>query len=76
MPTAMGACATYPDLMILDFSTGDDDFEVDQSEIDIGASVKKGNTVLLDAANKVLKEMNVDQFNDLMNQAIAIQPTI
>ena len=76
MPTAMGACAAYEGLKILDFTGTDDDFEVDQSEIDIGASVKKGNTVLLEAANKILKEMNADQFNDLMNQAIAIQPTI
>ena len=76
MPTAMGACAAYEGLKILDFSNTDDDFEVDQSEIDIGASVKKGNTVLLNAANDVLKGMNVDQFNDLMNQAISIQPAI
>ena len=76
MPTAMGACAAYEGLKILDFSGTDDDFEVDQSEIDIGASVKKGNTVLLEAANKVLKAMNADQFNDLMNQAIAIQPAV
>ena len=76
MPTAMGACAAYEGLKILDFSGTDDDFEVDQSEIDIGASVKKGNTVLLSAANDVLKAMTVDQFNDLMNQAISIQPAI
>ena len=76
MPTAMGACAAYEGLKILDFSGTDDDFEVDQSEIDIGASVKKGNTVLLNAANDVLKAMTVDQFNDLMNQAISIQPAI
>ena len=76
MPTAMGACAAYEGLKILDFSGTDDDFEVDQSEIDIGASVKKGNTVLLEAANKVLKAMHADQFNNLMNQAIAIQPAV
>ena len=76
MPTAMGACAAYEGLKILDFSGTDDDFEVEQSEIDIGASVKKGNTVLLNAANDVLKAMTVDQFNDLMNQAISIQPAI
>ena len=76
MPTAMGACAAYEGLKILDFTGTDDDFEVDQSEIDIGASVKKGNTTLLNAANDVLKTMNADQFNDLMNQAIEIQPAV
>ncbi len=76
MPTAMGACSTYDDLMILDFSNSDDNFEVDQSEIDIGLSVKKGNTTLLDAANAVLKTMNADDFSNMMNDAIAVQPKI
>ena len=76
MPTAMGACAAYEGLKILDFSGSDDNFQVDQSEIDIGASVKKGNTTLLDAANEVLSAMTVDDFNNLMNDAIAIQPVI
>ena len=76
MPTAMGACAAYEGLKILDFTGSDDNFEVDQSEIDIGASVRKGNDVLLKAANDVLSTMNVDDFNNLMNEAIAIQPVI
>ena len=76
MPTAMGACATYDNLFILDFSQTDDDFEVDQGEINIGISVLKGNTTLLDAMNKVLGEMNVDMFNAIMNDAIAVQPEI
>ena len=76
MPTAMGACATYDNLVILDFTNTDDDFEVDQGEINIGISVLKGNTTLLDAMNKVLGEMNVDMFNAIMNDAIAVQPEI
>ena len=76
MPTAMGACAAYEGLKILDFTDTDDNFEVDQSVIDIGASVKKGNTTLLNAANDVLSTMTVDDFNNLMNDAIAIQPAI
>ena len=76
MPTAMGACATYDNLFILDFSQTDDDFEVDQGEINIGISVLKGNTFLLDAMNKVLGGMNVDNFNAIMNDAIAVQPEI
>ena len=76
MPTAMGACATYDNLYILDFSQTDDDFEVDQGEINIGISVLKGNTFLLDAMNKVLGEMDVDDFNAIMNDAIDVQPEI
>ena len=75
MPTAMGACATYDNLVILTFADGDD-FEVDQGEINIGISVLKGNTFLLDAMNKVLGEMNEDVFNSIMNDAISVQPAI
>jgi len=75
MPTAMGACATYDNLVILNF-TEDDDFEVDQGEINIGISVLKGNTFLLDAMNKVLGEMNEDMFNTIMDEAISVQPEI
>lgn len=76
MPTAMGACATYSDLTILDFSGTDDDFDVDEGEINIGISVAKGNSYLKDAMNKVLSEMTVDDFNDIMDSAIAVQPEI
>ena len=75
-PTAMGACRTYPDLKILDFAGSGDDFDVPQEEIDIGVSVKKGNTELADAAATVLAPLNADIFNAIMDQAIAIQPTV
>lgn len=76
MPTAMGACATYNDLVILDFAGTDDDFQVSDEEINIGLSVRKGNTTLLDAANTVLSTMTTEDFNTLMNEAIAVQPEI
>lgn len=76
MPTAMGACATYPDLTILDFSGTEDDFQVDEGEINIGISVVKGNSQLKDAIDTVLAPLNADIFNALMNQAISVQPTI
>ena len=76
MPTAMGACATYDNLTILDFTNTDDDFEVDQGEINIGISVVKGNSYLLDAMNAVLAEMTVEDFNNTMNEAISVQPEI
>ena len=76
MPTAMGACATYDNLVILDFSGSEDNFQVDEGEINIGISVLKGNTFLLDAMNAVLGEMTVEDFNNTMNDAIAVQPVI
>ncbi len=74
MPTAQAAVIAYPDMKILDFAGTDGDFEVSESEINIGISVQKGNTELLDAINKVVKAMNADDFNALMEEAIKIQP--
>lgn len=76
LPTAMGACATYPDLVILDFTGSEDNFSVSEEEINIGLSVRKGNTTLLDAANQVLADMTEEDFNTLMNEAISVQPEI
>ena len=74
--TAMGACATYPDLTILDFSGTQDNFQVDDGEINIGISVRKGNTVLKDAIDSVLSTMTEDDFNQLMDEAIRVQPEV
>lgn len=76
MPTAMGACSTYPDLTILDFSGSEDDFQVDEGEINIGISVAKGNTALKDAMDGVLSGMTADDFNAVMDEAISVQPSI
>ena len=76
MPTAMGACATYDNLVILDFSGSEDNFKVDAGEINIGISVVKGNTSLLDAMNAVLSEMTVEDMNRIMKDAIAVLPAI
>ena len=74
MPTAQGAVSVYPDMVILDFAGSGDDFAVEDSDVNIGISVMKGNTVLKDALNSVLSAMTADDFNALMAQAIAIQP--
>ena len=74
MPTAMGAVAAYPDMKILDFTDSDDNFAADEGDINIGVSVMKGNTVLKDAIDSVLSTMTVDDFNAMMDEAIAIQP--
>ena len=46
------------------------------SHINIGMSVQKGNTVLLEAMNDVLSTMTEDDFTELMNQAVSVQPEI
>ena len=78
MPTAQGAVVAYPDMKILDFSGTDGDFQFTDEEraenVNIGISVKKGNTALVDAINSVLSGMTADDFNALMAQAIEIQP--
>ena len=74
MPTAQAALMVYPDMTLLDFSTGDDDFAVSEEEINIGISVRKGNTELLDAMNSVLSTLTVDDFNRMMDEAIQVQP--
>lgn len=78
MPTAQGAVAAYPDLKILDFSDTEGDFTFTEQEraenVNIGISVKKGNTALVEAINKALEGMTADDFNEIMAQAIAVQP--
>ena len=74
MPTAQGAVAAYPDMVILDFSGSEDNFAADDGDINIGVSVFKGNTALLDAINAVLDPMTADDFNAMMADAIAVQP--
>ncbi len=74
MPTAQGALVAYPDMMILDFAGSEDDFEVSDEDVNIGISVRKGNTVLKDALDAVLGKMTAEDFNKLMADAIAVQP--
>ena len=81
MPTAQGAVSKNPDLKILNFSGTDGDFQFATEEeraenVNIGISVRKGDTELLDAMNEVLSGMTEDDFNALMDEAISIQPEI
>ena len=74
MPTALAACVAYPDFELLDFSGTDGDFEVSDEEINIGISIQKGNTELLDQVNSVLDDMTEDDYAEMMDEAISIQP--
>ena len=73
-PTAKAAVIAYPDLVMLDFSASGDDFQVSEEEINIGISLQKGNTELKDAINSVLEQMTVEDFADMMDEAISVQP--
>lgn len=72
MPTAMAACVAYPDLQIV-FEDGKA-FEVSDEDVNIGISVKKGNTELVDKINSVLDTLTTDDFDKMMNEAISVQP--
>ena len=75
------APAKNDDLVILNFEGTDGDFQFATEEeraenVNIGMSVVKGNTSLLDALNSYLSTMTADDFNALMDEAIAVQPEI
>lgn len=74
MPTGQGALLAYPDMVLLDFAGSGDDFEVSDEDVNIGISIMKGNTVLKEALDSILSTMTADDFNDLMAEAIAVQP--
>ena len=81
MPTVMGAAAQDDSLVILNFSGTPGDFqfasEAERAEnVNIGISVRKGNTTLKDAIDSVLSTMTEDDFNQLMDEAIRIQPEV
>lgn len=75
MPTAMAATKVYEDFTILDFTNSEtDNFEVSDEEINIGISVRKGNTELLNELNTALAELDITDFEEMMNTAISVQP--
>ena len=81
LPTANGAVAKNPDLVVLNFAGTDGDFqfatEQERAEnVNIGVSVKQGNSELQKLMNDVLGKMTEEEFNKMMDDAIAIQPEI
>ena len=81
VPTATAAAQKDDNLVILNFAGTDGDFQFATEEeraenVNIGISVQKGNTTLLDAMNAVLGQMDSADFNTIMDYAIAIQPEI
>ena len=73
-PTGTAALMAYDDLTMLDFAGSSDDFAVSDEDINIGISIRKGNTELLDAVNAVLSGMTAEDYERMMDEAIAVQP--
>ena len=81
LPTADGAVAKNPDLVVLNFAGTEGDFrfatEEERAEnVNIGVSVGKGNTELQKMLNDYLATLNEEVFNKTMEEAIKIQPEI
>ena len=81
LPTADGAVAKNPNLVVLNFAGTEGDFrfatEEERAEnVNIGVSVGKGNTELQQMLDTYLDTMTEEDFNRIMNEAIAIQPEI
>ncbi|MCC8025362.1 MAG: transporter substrate-binding domain-containing protein [Clostridium sp.] len=72
-PTGKGALVAYPNFKMLEFE-GEGAFQVTDEDINIGISLKKGNTELKDAIDSVLTTMTKDDFSAMMDEAISVQP--
>lgn len=75
IPTAKAAAYANPELTVVDFPEGKG-FQTSREELEIGIAVKKGNTELVDALNKVLSQMTPEDFNKIMDEAIQKQPLV
>lgn len=73
-PTGLAACVSYSDFTMLDFTGTEGEFEVSDEDINIGISLKKGNTELKEKLDSVLSTMTEEDFTELMDQAISVQP--
>ncbi len=73
-PTGFAATIAYPDFVLLDFTGTDGEFAVSDEEINIGISLQKGNTELCDKINGVLEGLTDEDYVEMMNEAISVQP--
>ena len=81
VPTATAAAQKDPNLVILNFAGTEGDFQFATEEeraenVNIGISVQKGNTTLMEAIDGILGQMDSDDFDAIMAYAISVQPEI
>ena len=66
------------DIVVTDQPTGlaalEAGFQVTQEDINICMSVQKGNTELLNAINGILDDYDEEDYKNMMNEAITLQP--
>ena len=74
MPAALAAVKIYPNMKILDFTDSANNYKVSEEEVNAGISVRKGNSELLNSINEVLANYNKKDFENMMNEAINVQP--
>lgn len=72
-PMAMSVIASNPEIKMIDFEDGSG-FKVDSGITSIAVAVKKDNSTLLDACNKTINSLSDDEKDQLMEEAISIQP--
>jgi len=73
IPTAKAAAYANKDLTVLYFEENKG-FKVSQEEVEIGIAIQKNKPELKKALDDVLGKMTKDDFNKLMDEAIAKQP--
>ena len=73
IPTAKAAAYANKDLQVLTFKEGQG-FKVSQEEVEIGIAIQKNKPELKKALDDVLGKMTKEDFNKLMDEAIAKQP--
>ena len=73
-PAALGALAVYSDMVMLDLTAGD--FQVSDEIVNIGISVKKGNSDLLNKLNEGLATLTREDFVSMMNEAIELSANL
>ena len=73
IPTGKAAVFANPKLKVINFPEGKG-FKTSAEDVEIGIAVKKGNTELTTALNKVLGNMKPADFEKMMDEAIKKQP--
>lgn len=72
-PMALAAVATNSDLVMVEFEEGSG-FQVDAGTTNIAVALKKGNSEILDACNKTIGALSDETKDEMMKEAISIQP--
>jgi len=73
IPTGKAAVFANPKLKVINFAEGKG-FKTSAEDVEIGIAIKKGNTELKNALDKVLGGMKQADFEKLMDEAIKKQP--